>query len=442
MIVSLPGLVGLVFVLAGFVFGGDWLKRHRESGRPSPSAAAPNVLLIVLDTVRADHLSLYGYDRPTTPALERWARRGILFSEARATAPWTLASHASLFTGRWPHELGVRWMTPLGTTVPTLAEHFGSRGYATAGFVANLIYCSYDTGLDRGFTHYEDYVLERLMALRTASLIDQAVTELSALSGLVDAGPFRSLRAAIGRSFFPREQRKDAGAINRAFVGWLSQRPEPARPFFAFLNYMDAHSPYVLPPGAAHRFGLKPESRDDFQLLNRHWDSIDKLRLAPRYRALRADSYDNCIAHLDEGLGKLLDELAGRGVLDRTLVIVTSDHGEGLGEHGLFDHGESLYRTEIRVPLLIVPPAAPRTRGVVSQAVSLRDLPATIVELAGQGTGSPFPGRSLSRLWADPDSRRRSGRRRLGRIRAIGSQSAQSQSGTVSCSSRAAGRDR
>ena len=206
MSVSLPGLVGLVFVLAGFVFGGDWLKRHRESGRPSPSAAAPNVLLIVLDTVRADHLSLYGYDRPTTPALERWARRGILFSEARATAPWTLASHASLFTGRWPHELGVRWMTPLGTTAPTLAEHFGSRGYATAGFVANLIYCSYDTGLDRGFTHYEDYVLERLMALRTASLIDQAVTELSALSGLVDAGPFRSLRAAIGRSFFPREQ--------------------------------------------------------------------------------------------------------------------------------------------------------------------------------------------------------------------------------------------
>jgi len=401
-IVSLPGLVGLVFVLAGFVFGVDWLKQHRESGRPSPSAAAPNVLFIVLDTVRADRLSLYGYDRPTTPALERWAGQGILFSEARATAPWTLASHASLFTGRWPHELGVKWLTPLGTTVPTLAEHFGSRGYATAGFVANLIYCSYDTGLDRGFTHYEDYVLERLMALRTASLFDQAVMELSALSRLVDAGPFRSLRAAIGRSFFPREQRKDAGAINRAFVGWLSQRPEPARPFFVFLNYLDAHSPYVLPPGAAHRFGLEPQSRNDFQVLDDHWTSIDKLRLAPRYRALARDSYDNCIAHLDEGLGKLLDELAGRGVLDRTLVIVTSDHGEGLGEHDLFDHGESLYRTEIRVPLLIVPPAALRTRRVVSQTVSLRDLPATIVELAGQGTGSPFPGRSLSRMWADP----------------------------------------
>ena len=171
---------------------------------------------------------------------------------------------------------------------PDAGEYFGSRGYATAGFVANLIYCSYDTGLDRGFTHYEDYVLERLMALRTACLIDKAVRELSALSRLVDADPFRSLRAAIARSFFPREHRKDAGAINREFVGWLSQRPEPARPFFAFLNYLDAHSPYVLPPGAAHRFGLEPESQDDFQVLNDHWDSIDKLRLPPRYRALAA----------------------------------------------------------------------------------------------------------------------------------------------------------
>ncbi len=216
MIVSLPGLVGLVFVLAGFVFGVDWLKQHRESGRPSPSAAAPNVLFIVLDTVRADRLSLYGYDRPTTPALERWARQGILFSEARATAPWTLASHASLFTGRWPRELGVKWLTPLGTTVPTLAEYFGSRGYATAGFVANLIYCSYDTGLDRGFTHYEDYVLERLMALRTACLFDHAAKELSALSGLVDAGPFgacepRSIlaedAAGVETAWHPRQDR-------------------------------------------------------------------------------------------------------------------------------------------------------------------------------------------------------------------------------------------
>ena len=99
--------------------GGDRLKEQwRERGRPLPPAGSPNVLLIVLDTVRADHLSLYGYHRPTSPALERLAKRGIRFDEARATAPWTLASHASLFTGRWPHELGVKWMTPLRLTLP------------------------------------------------------------------------------------------------------------------------------------------------------------------------------------------------------------------------------------------------------------------------------------------------------------------------------------
>ena len=133
-----------------------------------PPANSPNVLLIVLDTVRADHLSLYGYERPTTPNLERLAKRGIRFDNARATAPWTLPSHASMFTGHWPHELGAKWMTPLRGNLPTLAEYLGAHGYATAGFVANVVYCSQETGLARGFTHYEDYVLEKLAPLRTS----------------------------------------------------------------------------------------------------------------------------------------------------------------------------------------------------------------------------------------------------------------------------------
>src|SRR5262249_33619019 len=135
-----------------------------------PSGDPPNVLLIVLDTVRADRLSLYGCRRPTSPTLERLARQGIRFDEARATAPWTLPSHASVFTGRWPHELDVNWRTRLGPQSPRLAEYLGSRGYATAGFVANVEYCSYEFGLDRGFTHYEDYVLEPMTPLRLCYL--------------------------------------------------------------------------------------------------------------------------------------------------------------------------------------------------------------------------------------------------------------------------------
>ena len=117
------------------------------------------------------------------------------------------------------------------------------------------------------------------------------------------------------------------------------------------------------------------------------------------------DFYDDCLLYIDEQLGILFDELQRRGVLEKTLIVVTSDHGEGLGEHGLFDHGESLYRTEIGVPLVIVPPSGLQTSAVVDEPVSLRDLPATIVDLVGQGTGSPFPGASLTRFWGESGSK-------------------------------------
>ena len=109
---SVPILLGLVLLPAGWIWRVDRIKQWREDGRPLPPAGSPNVLLIVLDTVRADHLSLYGYPRPTTPNLERLAQRGIRFDRARAAAPWTLASHANMFTGRWPHELAIEWIVP------------------------------------------------------------------------------------------------------------------------------------------------------------------------------------------------------------------------------------------------------------------------------------------------------------------------------------------
>ena len=365
------------------------------------------MLLIVLDTVRADHLSLHGYYRPTSPALERLGTRGIRFEEARATSPWTLPSHASMFTGRWPHELGINWMTPLRLRFPTLAEYLGSHGYATAGFVGNTLYCSYDTGLDRGFTHYEDYVLDldRLRHLRMALLVDRTWTGISSfglsLHRNLAGGPFRFWSEPVLRGLLATG-RKNARSVNREFLDWLSHRQEPHRPFFAFLNYFDAHSPYIPPEGTLPRFGLTPESDADFLLLNEFWTMVDKLRLAPRYRLLFQDSYDNCIGYLDERAGELFDALQRTGVLDRTLVIVTADHGEELGEHALFDHGESLYRPEIHVPLLVVLPSRSQLSGVVNETVSLRDLPATIVDLVGLAASSPFPGRSLAKLWRTP----------------------------------------
>ena len=131
-----------------------------------------------------------------------------------------------------------------------------------------------------------------------------------------------------------------------------SQRTQPERPFFAFLNYFDAHYPYQLPPGRLHRFGVEPT--DNYQrILIQHWWELDKTTVSPEGVAFAADAYDDCIADLDEQLGKLVDELDRRGVLEQTWLIIASDHGESFGEHaGVFCHGTSLYETELHVPLL------------------------------------------------------------------------------------------
>jgi arylsulfatase A-like enzyme len=399
---SFPLMLGLVIMLASYVFLGDRLKQTREASRPLPPAHSPNVLLIVLDTVRADHLSLYGYERSTTPTLERLAQRGIRFDEARATAPWTLPSHASMFTGHWPHELGEEWMTPLRGNFPTLAEYLGNHGYATAGFVANVGYCSQETGLARGFTHYEDYELEDLDPLRTSGLVHYLVGAISGIIRTLDISSVHPLKRFVNQWCDPK--RKNAALVRRAFLSWVSQRRDTGRPFFAFLNFFDAHQQYLLPPGARHRFATYPVTTQEFTVVYELWPFLDKMRLPPRYIDLARDAYDDCLGYLDEQLGLLFDALQRHGVLDQTLVIVTSDHGEGLGEHNLFDHGESLYRTEVRVPLVIRPPSGLNRSLVVGETVSLRDLPATIVDLSGLGAGSPFPGKSLARSWRNSPS--------------------------------------
>jgi arylsulfatase A-like enzyme len=189
-------------------------------------------------------------------------------------------------------------------------------------------------------------------------------------------------------------KRKDAESVNRSFMDWLARRPTSNRPFFAFLNYVDAHDPYILPGASDYRLGTRPETLPDFLLLE-NWESIDKLKLEQRYRTLASDCYDDCIRYLDEQLNVLFSLLGERGLLERTVLIVTADHGEGFGEHDLYVHGESLYRSEIHVPLLIVIPDSRREVGVVSESVSLCDLPATVVDLLGMSEGSPFPGQSL-----------------------------------------------
>ena len=281
---------------------------------PLPSPASANALLIVLDTVAAEHLSLYGYERATSPTMVELAERGIRFDRVQATSSWTLPSHASMFTGRWPHELSASWRTPLDRAYPTLAEFLSARGYATAGFVANYFYCATDSGLQRGFALYRDYIFPGLSAFKSASLVDRTVRGIRGVELFFeDWLDIDLLRTPVQRLWLlVNADRKDAAVVSREFLDWLARRPQPERPFFAFLNYYDAHGPYQLPSGRTHRFGTQPSDARDSDMIERRWP-MDKTGLTQRDIAFAHGAYDDCVADLDEELGRLFDELGGAG---------------------------------------------------------------------------------------------------------------------------------
>ena len=202
----------------------SWMAPRATGSSTGVAPDSPNVLLIVMDTVRAQNLSLYGYARQTTPRLEQFAKTGARFDRAIATAPWTLPSHASMFTGRVAREMSADFRAPLDDMYPTLAETLGAQGYLTAGFVANTYYCNAENGLSRGFDHYEDYQLS-LSEFAISASLSRAILNRDAVRRLIN------YHDVIGR--------KTAPDINRAFLSWLERQSE--RPFFAFLNYLEAH---------------------------------------------------------------------------------------------------------------------------------------------------------------------------------------------------------
>jgi arylsulfatase A-like enzyme len=363
-----------------------WSEHRQNASLPPALPGARNVLLIVWDTVRAANTSLYGYRRATTPNLEQLASRGVRFDLAFSSSSWTLPSHAGMFTGRWPHELRVDWKVPMRDGVPTLAGYLASRGYDTAGFVANLDYCAVETGLARGFAHYEDYPLSLFDAFTRGVAIGRRIDVPSSASALES---FVEDRTGCWYDVLPRsrEHEKSAAAINKAFLRWLRRRPADARPFFAFLNYNDAHTPYEVPDPSIPGFGLRPSTASHRRVL-RAFTGVDKWNLSVEDVQMANDVYDDSIFYMDRQLGLLIDELDRGGMLAKTLVIVASDHGEHLGDHGLFFHGGSLYRQLVQVPLLMVGHERLPAGRTVAEPVSLCELPATVVDLLGLGPES------------------------------------------------------
>jgi arylsulfatase A-like enzyme len=381
-----------VCVIAGLGWS-PWQEATKLEALAPPPSNVPNVLLVTLDTLGAGHVSAHGYSRQTTPNLDQFARRGLLFEHAFANSSWTLPSHASLLTGRYPHEHGADWRQPMAPRIATLATTFAARGYVTAAFAANTSYVTPQWGLGEGFSRFESY---------GGSLADHAVRTVY--------GKLLALNVLPRVGYFDIPGRKRAAQLTRDFLTWRDQLN--GRPFFALLNYLDVHDPYVTVDPYRTKYSPRPARGNviNFQF------QPNAFRRKPALSAVEIeseiDAYDGCVAYLDAELGKLFAELARRDLDRNTLVVITSDHGESFGNHDLFGHGNSLYFETLHVPLVMVWPGHIPSNVRVSGPVGLERIPATISELVDgkSGSGGPFPGRSLASLWtsSEQDSERAS----------------------------------
>lgn len=363
--------------------------RQEQRGMPG-RVVRPNVILITMDTVRADHLSLYGYYRNTTPALRRFVLGGaILYRNAVAASNWTLPGHAAIFTGQFPRRNGAHESTDamhrssvgsISQNSSTLAELLARSGYRTLAVVANTAVMNHPLGFDRGFSIY------------------RCVWPSGFYSPALDAFPVRALaqksvRWAVGHeSEFAR-----ADAVNSVVEDFFET--DAREPFFLFINYMDAHSPYTPP----HPFDRLYPGRDPTFTWRRYEDVVSdvtwwhKRPITAREARHLISQYDGAISYLDRELGALLSKLKASGMLERSIIVITSDHGEGFGGHFVVGHGTSVYQSQVHVPLIIKLPGrrAPVEDRTVVSAV---DISPTILGLIGIPAPPHLDGSDLFRL--------------------------------------------
>lgn len=391
-------VVGTSLLVAALGLGSSGLSWWRTSRKIPPSSMisrdAPSVLFLVLDAVGARWLSTYGYDRPTSPQLTALAEEGVLFERAYAPSSWSLPSHASMFTGRYEHDLGVDWWIPLDGTFPTLAERLSSAGYMTGGFMANQAYGAPSMGLGRGFQHYSVFP------------VSWGEVALSTSLGRIVQGWY-PLRYLFG--YWHPLTHRSAAHMNRDVLDWLERVDN--HPFFAFVNYFDAHEPYFPPPPFDSLFapGIDPLPAG-VRLNARNTGVPNRLYTKNAEMVARMlKAYDGSVAYVDEQIGRLLQELEARGLLEHTIVLVTADHGEYRGEVGRFGHGAVPYASILHVPLILRYPRALPAGVRIADPVGLRDLPATVLDLAGLDSGLRLPGRSLRTFLSEdnPERRRR-----------------------------------
>jgi arylsulfatase A-like enzyme len=387
-------LVLIVVVLGVFAvihWGSKWKEHAATKDLPVAAAGSPNVLVVVIDTLRADHVHSYGYSRETTPNIDRLASEGTVFENAVSPTPWSLPSHVSLLTGRYQFEHRIEDIPPmsmLGLRQPemngftTIGEVLQGRGYRTAAFSANRVNFTADLGFGRGFLHFEDYFqsladaflrtvygreFARIYLNRTEHSKVKRLLRWLGFNSLLDKSDEGSIKqiGALGAE-------KRADEVNRELLRWVDSG-DGSPPFFGFLNYIDVHHPYGGPAWFATPWKDNP-----------------------------IDLYDSGIRYVDEQIGLLMEEMQKRGLDRNTLVVITSDHGESLGEHHIAFHGESLYREQVHVPLIFWFPGHIPLGIRVPTLVSNASIPATLVSVLGFAPVNDFRRPAIDTLWKDP----------------------------------------
>jgi arylsulfatase A-like enzyme len=318
----------------------------------------PNVLLIVLDTLRGDRLSCYGYARDTTPHIDALAAQGTLYAKTFSTCFWTLPAHASLFTGIHPLQAGATSETlHLPDDNTTLAEVLSAAGYHTAAFVCNS-WVSKERGFAQGFSEYYEMWRAENQSPRTS--MDQTLESMT---------------------------------VDRV-APWIDRTARQKQPFFLFLNLNGVHLPYDPPGEYATRFlrdTSDPERVHRDMQITSCWDHLTGgLPLDEEDYRIMNDLYDGEVAFADVQVGRLVEALRKSGALDNTIVIVTADHGENLGERDRIDHMMTLYDATTHIPLVIRYPRVFAAGKRIDDLTSIIDIAPTVIDLCGADKGVDY----------------------------------------------------
>ncbi len=347
-----------------------------------------NILLIILDTVRADHLSCYGYPRETTPFIDKIASEGVLYKNAISASCWTLESLASIFSGLLPNGHGAHWASQkLDDNVRLISEYFKDAGYKTFCLSNNDCFLNEDTGLTKGFDYFHNlkyvfYPTKNLNQFKdmvnnfyqkifyTRYKFDLNISENNVLKKIYKKYCLGRFHMGAAETNYRLKRLINGCAKNNSF-------------FFGTVLYIDAHLPYRPPKKFIEKF----VGRNSYEnrLNNINFDV--KKYLAGRVEMTEEDFfflsclYDAEISYMDSKIGEIYNFLKNKGLLDSTMLIITSDHGENLGEHSLMEHRYCLYDTVLKVPLILRFPDIFKANTITNNIVQTMDILPTLLEL-------------------------------------------------------------